>query len=131
MSKIEWNKILGWKNEEMDDLRYVAYSYIKQGQYDIALKFFEGLVVLDPDNSYDLQTLGALYLQQGNGLEALHYLDRALKIVPHHFPSRLNRAKSLFMLGYKKQGIAQSIELEKCSDAQIAKQASALLLAYI
>ncbi len=131
MSKIDWTEMLGWESEEMEDLRFVAYSYIKQGHYDIALKFFEGLVILDPNNSYDLQTIGALYLQKGNSLEALHYLDRALKLVPDHFPSLLNRAKSLFMLGYKNQGITQAMELEKCEDPNISKQASALLLAYI
>ena len=114
----------------MDDLRFVAYSYIKQGHYDTALKIFEALVVLDPKNSYDLQSLGALYLQQGNGLEALHYLDRALKSDPGHFPSLLNRTKALFILGYKKQAVTQAIELEKCKDKEIATQASALLMTY-
>ncbi len=80
MSNVEWLSILGWGNEELEDLRFVGYSYIKQGKYDIAITFFESLVILNPDSFYDLQTLGALYLQKGNNLMALNYIEKALKL---------------------------------------------------
>lgn len=130
MSDKNWLEILNWSDEEIDDLRYVAYSYIKQGIYDIALTFFDALAVLTPPTPYDLQTVGALHLQLGNGLKALDYLDRALKAEPTHLPTQLNRAKALFMLGYKRQGLVQALELEKNPDKEIASQASALVLAY-
>ncbi len=127
---MEWLEILGWSQEEINDLRYVAYSYIKQGIFDVALTFFEALSVLTPPIAYDLQTMGALHLQLGNGLKALDYLDRALRMEPSHSMTQLNRAKALFMLGYKRQGLAQALELEKSEDKEIASQASALVLAY-
>jgi tetratricopeptide (TPR) repeat protein len=127
---MNWQEILGWGTEEINDIRYVAYSYIRQGVYDVALTFFDALAVLTPPISYDLQTIGALHLQLGNGLKALDYLDRALKLEPNHYFSQLNRAKALFMLGYKRQGLVQSLELEKCEDKEIASQATALVLAY-
>ena len=127
---MDWKEVLGWKNEELDDLRFVAYSYIKQGVYDVALTFFDALSVLTPPTVYDLQTLGALHLQMGNGLKALDYLDRALKADPAHAQSQLNRAKTLFMLGYKRQGLMQAMELEKSSDPDISSAASALILSY-
>ncbi len=130
MSDINWLEILGWEKEQMDDLRYVAYTYIKQGVYDVALTFFDALTILAPLNLYDLQTVGALHLQVGNGLKALDYLDRALKLEPKHLPTQLNRAKALFMLGYKRQGLVQAMELEKAEDRSVASQASALILAY-
>jgi tetratricopeptide (TPR) repeat protein len=130
MSDVNWLEILGWEKQEMEDLRYVAYSYIKQGIYDTALVFFDALAVLAPPTAYDLQTMGALHLQLGNGLKALEFLDRALKLDPHHFPTQLNRAKALFMLGYKRQGLSQALELEKVEDPAIASQASALVLAH-
>lgn len=130
MSEIKWTEVLGWGQEEIDDLRYVAYSYIKQGVYDVALTFFDALAVLSPATPYDLQTIGALHLQIGNGLRALDYIDRALKLEPNHLPSKLNRAKALFMLGYKRQGLMQALELEKSADKEIASQAAALVLAY-
>lgn len=123
-------EVLGWSVEEINDLRYVAYTYIKQGVYDVALTFFDALAVLSPLTAYDLQTIGALHLQLGNGLKALDFLDRALKIEPLHFSTRLNRVKALFMLGYKRQGFAGALELETCSDKDIASQAAALVLAY-
>jgi tetratricopeptide (TPR) repeat protein len=127
---MDWKEVLGWKNEELDDLRFVAYSYIKQGIYDVALTFFDALTILSPPTSYDLQTLGALYLQMGNGLKALDYLDRALKSDPVHAQTQLNRAKALFMLGYKRQGLIQAMELQKSSDPDISLAASALILSY-
>lgn len=130
MSDVNWQEILGWGNEEMDDLRFVAYSYIKQGVYDVALTFFDALAVLSTPTPYDLQTIGALHLQVGNGLKALDYLDKALKIEPEHLPTQLNRAKALFMLGYKRQGLVQALGLEKAEDPGVAKAAAALVLAY-
>ncbi len=130
MSTMNWLEILGWGTEEIGDLRYVAYSYIRQGVYDVALTFFDALSVLSPPIPYDLQTIGALHLQLGNGLKALDFLDRALKMDPTHLLTQLNRAKALFMLGYKRQGLVQVLELEKCQDKEIASQASALVLAY-
>jgi tetratricopeptide (TPR) repeat protein len=127
---MDWKEVLGWKETELDDLRYVAYSYIKQGIYDVALTFFDALTVLSPPTPYDLQTLGALHLQIGNGLKALDYLDQALKSDPIHPQTQLNRAKALLMLGYKRQGLQQAMELEKSENPEIAAAASALILSY-
>jgi predicted Zn-dependent protease len=127
---MNWLEILGWGKAEIEDLRFVAYSYIQQGIYDIALSFFDALTILSPLNIYDLQTIGALHLQSGNGLKALDYLDRALKLEPSHTLTQLNRAKALFMLGYKRQGLVQAMDLEKSEDKAISAQASALILAY-
>ncbi len=130
MSEIDWLSILGWNSDELEDLRFVGYSYIKQGKYDIAITFFEALVILAPDSVYDLQTLGALYLQQGNNLMALNYIEKALKLDPTHLPTLLNRTKALFALGYKRQALAQAHSLENAPQEQIAGQAQALILAY-
>ena len=127
---MNWLEVIGWGKEELEDLRFVGYSYIKQGKYDIALNFFEALVILEPESAYDLQTLGALYLQKGNNLMALNFLEKALKLDPHHPPTLLNRVKALFALGYKRQGLAQAKDLEKNGDLAIANGAAALVLAY-
>lgn len=127
---MDWMRELGWQKTQIKDLRTLAYSYIQQGVYAKALTIFEGLLILDPDNAYDLQTLGALYLQIGDGMRALDYLDRALKFDPTHLKTHLNRAKTLFMLGYRRQGLLQAKELEHVSDQTVASQAKALALAY-
>lgn len=130
MSQVNWMNILGWSKGELDDLRYVAYSYIKQGIYDVALTFFDALSVLTPPSAYDLQTIGALHLQMGNGLKALDFLDKALALEPNHPQTQLNRVKALLMLGYKRQGLLQAKELEMHAPSEIASQASALILSY-
>lgn len=130
MSAVDWISILGWGQEELEDLRLVGYSYIRQGKYDIATTFFEALVVLIPNSLYDIQTLGALYLQRGNNLMALNYIEKAIKLDPTHAPTLLNRTKVLFALGYKKQALAQAQLLEKNPETQIAGQAQALIMAY-
>lgn len=130
MNQIDWISILGWNDEELSDLRFVGYSYIKQGKYDIAITFFEALVTLAPSSTYDMQTLGALYLQKSNNLMALNYIERALKLDPFHQPTLLNRVKVLFALGYKKQALTQAKELKKSEDLEIINQAEALLIAY-
>jgi tetratricopeptide (TPR) repeat protein len=127
---MDWMSELGWQEPQIDDLRYLGYSYVKEGIYPTALAFFEALTVLSPNNAYDLQTLGALHLQTGNGMRALDYLDRALKLEPASTEVLLNRAKALFMLGYRRQGIAQAMELANCDDPKVASEAGALLLAY-
>ncbi len=128
MSQVNWLEVLGWGTAEIEDLRIAGYSYIRQGAYHIALTFFEGMAILAPPMPYDLQTLGALYLQLGQTLLALEFLDRALKADPTHLPTQLNRAKALFALGYKKQALAQAAALEESADATMQEQAKALIL---
>jgi tetratricopeptide (TPR) repeat protein len=130
MSSVEWSDVLGWDGEAIEDLRYLGYAYIKQGKYDIARSFFEALMTLNKQNSYDLQTLGGIYLEVGKNLQALNTIEQALKLDPHHSETLLNRAKALFALGYRRQALAQTNALLKDANPLIANQASALLLAY-
>ncbi len=130
MSDVNWLEVLDWNKEELEDLRFVGYSYLKQGKYEIALSFFEALVVLEPSSAYDLQTLGALHLQINNNLMALNFIERSLKIEPDHLPTKLNRAKALYGLGYKRQAQREAQMLSTADNQSISDQAEALLLAY-
>lgn len=130
MGKINWKKELGWNEDQLDDLRFMGYAYIRQGKYDIALPVFEALSVVDSDNAYDAQTLGALYLQLNNPAKALKSFDKALKIEADHAPTLLNVTKALFMLGKKEEGLKLANILKNEPDAAISNVAKALLLAY-
>lgn len=130
MSKINWLKSLGWNEDQLEDLRYAGYAYIRQGKYEIALPFFEALTVLDPNSSYDAQTLGALYLQLNNPVKALKCFDKALKLEADHAPTLLNVTKALFMLGKREEGLKLAHILEREPDREIANVAKALILAY-
>lgn len=130
MDEVNWLDMLGWEENQLEDLRFVGYSYLKQGHYDIALKFFEALVVLSKNAPYDLQILGALYLEKGDNLAALNYFEKALKLQPQHLYTQLNRSKALFALGYKRQALESAKALKSCADRDVASQAEALILAY-
>lgn len=130
MGRINWLEKLGWTEEHIEDLRYTGYSYIRQGKYDIALPFFEALAALDPDNAYDSQTLGAIYLEINQPEKALLCFDRALKMEGEHGPTLLNLAKAFFMLGKKEDAMRLVHVLQNDADPTIANPAKALILAY-
>lgn len=130
MGRINWMEQMGWTEDHLEDLRYAGYAYIRQGKYDIALPFFEALSVLDPESSYDAQTLGALYLQLNNPVKALKAFDRALKLEADHAPTLLNLTKTFFMLGKKDEGLKLAHILKNEPDAAVSNIAKALILAY-
>jgi len=130
MGRINWLETLGWSEEQLEDLRLAGFAYIRQGKYAIALPIFEALVVFDPESAYDVQTLGALYLQLGQAEKALKYLDRALKLEVDHTPTLLNLTKALFMLGRKHEGLKLAEILSREPNPAISNVAKALLLAY-
>ncbi len=130
MSQINWLEKLGWTAEQIEDLRYTGYSYIRQGKYDIALPFFEALTVLNPDSAYDHQTLGALYIELGKPSKALKPLDKALQIEGDHTPTLLNLTKAFFMLGKVEEGLRLANILKNEPLPAVSNMAKALILAY-
>lgn len=130
MSRIDWVQALGWREEHLEDLRYTGYSYIRQGKYEIALPFFEALAILAPNNTYDSQTLGALYLQLQDPKKAIQCLDKALKTEGDHGPTLLNLTKAFLMLGKKEEALKLAQILQNEPMPSIAGVAKALLLAY-
>src|SRR5262249_8146421 len=120
----------GWNDDQLEDLRLAGYSYIRQGKYDVALPFFEALVAFDPNSVYDVQTLGALYLQLNYPDKALKTLDRALKLDTDHTPTLLNFTKALFMVGRRQEAMKLAEILSREPDSYISNMAKALLMAY-
>ena len=127
---MKWTEYLGWSNQQINDLRYIGHLYLSEGKYNIATNFFEALAIFDPNNVTDLQTLGALYLETGNGLNALNFLNMSLQIKPNDQITLINKAKALFTIGYKKQGIALAKTLINSDNEKVKNQAEALVLVY-
>lgn len=121
---------MGWSEDQVDDLRNAGYAYIRQGKYEIALPFYNALTVLNPDNAYDAQTLGALYLQLNNPAKALKAFDKALQLEADHAPTLLNVTKALLMLGKIDEGLKLANILKTEKDPTISNMAKALILAY-
>lgn len=130
MAKKDWMKKLGWSEAHLDEIRSTGFSYIRQGHYQTALPLFEVLVLLAPDSAYDIQTLGALYVQTNQPLKAIKVLDKALQIDGEHAPTLLNLAKAFFMSGKVQDGLRLAKILEKESNPFISGTAAALVLTY-
>ncbi|NGX56516.1 MAG: hypothetical protein K1060chlam5_00759 [Candidatus Anoxychlamydiales bacterium] len=128
---MDWQNILEWDESNLDDIRTIGFSYLKQGHYSYATNCFKALVTLNPNNPYDNQTLGSLYLQEKKYMLALEYLDKSISLNPKSYLAILNRSRVLFSLGYINQGLAQARALVKCDNKQISSSASALIAAYL
>ncbi|OGN59745.1 MAG: hypothetical protein A3F40_03960 [Chlamydiae bacterium RIFCSPHIGHO2_12_FULL_27_8] len=127
---MDWKGFLNLSDETIDDVRIVGYCYVRQGCFDIALDYFKALIIIDPKNIYDLQTLGSIYLEKGKYLEALKFLDKSLKINPQNDMALLNKARALFAIGYRREGLEAANILQKKNNVKVASQAQALIKAY-
>lgn len=136
MERINWQTILNLNEDQVSDLRLVAYHYIRQGKYDIARAFLEALAIfqsqrsLDEQDPYDFQALGGLYLQLGDHERALRYLDRALRLSSDHIPTQLNRAKVLFILRRFDEAMVAADELRTCPEPSVSDAAEALQISH-
>jgi predicted Zn-dependent protease len=130
MARRDWLQTLGWDTSHTSELRHAAYAYIRQGKYDIALPFFEALVVLEPKSTYDSQILGALYVELNQPEKAIKAFDTALQSEESHGPTLLNLTKAFFMAGKKEDGVRLAKILQNDKDPYIAGNASALLMCY-
>lgn len=130
MSKRNWLQSLGWTGEHVEEMRYIAFSYVRQGKYDIGLPIFEALTVLDPSSAYDAQMLGAMYVQLNQPAKAIISLEKALQLDGDHGPTLLNLAKAFFMAGRIEDGIRLAKVLQGDADVCISGQAAALVLGY-
>lgn len=130
---LEENHFLEWKNiseEQREEIQWIGFSYIRQGRYEIALPLFSMLVEINGESIYDVQTLGALYLQTDQAEKGIKILEKALQLAPEDAPTQLNYAKALFSLGYREMALQKVRKLRKHRKKTIARQARALILAY-
>lgn len=130
MSTLNWQEILGWSEDQIEEVRFAAFSYFREGKYDIAQLFFESLIIFNPNSFYDLQTLGAIYLQTNQEEKAIEMLDRALQISPTDGIAILNKAKAFFALNRLEEGLQLTNQIINNPNHQIADDAIALQLAY-
>lgn len=121
--------ILGWKLDDLDNLRFIGFSYIKQGKYEIAKVLFEALEVLEPENPYNLHTLGGIYIETNEPYKALNALEKALTLDPNHEISQFNKIQALLSLGFKKQALETCDLLIRGKDPLLKSKAEAMLLA--
>jgi tetratricopeptide (TPR) repeat protein len=130
MTRIDWMYQLGWTEDHLDELRNIGYSYLRQGKYEIALPFFEALVALVPESLYDIQTLGALFVQIDQPQKAIQVLNKALMFNADHGPTLLNLMKAYFMAKERDQGLRLAEVLKNDKNSLISGTAEAFILSY-
>lgn len=121
---------LGWGDAQRQEMRMLGCDLLREGKYEKATALFEGVVELGSDEVFDLQTLGALYVQLGRWEEALHHLNQAAMRNEKHLPTRLNQAKALVGLERLEEGLEIARRLMGCRNERIREWAEALLLAH-
>ncbi|MFZ4100283.1 MAG: tetratricopeptide repeat protein, partial [Chlamydiia bacterium] len=120
---VNWQEILGWNEEQIHDIRSIAYAYLRQGAYDIAKDLLHLSRMLDPGHPYELQQLGAISLEEGNLKDAIQWLEEALRADPQHQPTRLNWAKALLTAGRLDEGLVVVQQLSQSQNLAIAQDA--------
>lgn len=131
MSTLNWLDVLDWDDEYLENLRHTGFLFIRQGQYEVAKDYFHTLSIIDPNNVYDLQTLGAIYLQEDNASLALAYLEKAKTLDPSSFTTRLNHIKAMLMMNYEEEAKALiQTFVKECPDPFLVSDAEALAMAY-
>ncbi len=132
MSQLNWLEVLGWDEDYLDNLRAMAFLYIRQGKYDVAKDYFHTLTIFDPNNSYNLQTLGAIYLQEDQPNLALGYLEKAKTLDPNNYSIQLNHIKAMLLLGYIQESkTLLEVFSRGCRDKRLLSDAEALKMAYL
>ena len=130
MEKIDWKEILGWQEDQIEEMKFFGFSYLRQGKYDIALKIFQALNILVPQDPYVLKTLGALLVTTQSPEKALDYLYKAEEMDPTDPQVKLNIAQSLLDLGQKEDALEKIKKLTSNKNKKIAGKAKALLMGW-
>ena len=91
--------IPGWTEADVYSIASRAHALMVQGRYRESQIIFEGLLAVDPGNSYCANALAALHISQGDIERAIAVLSDALARDPHNLESRARRCESYLMVG--------------------------------
>lgn len=95
---MKWAALMSWTPEQLHEAAKEGYRQYDSGQYDKAEVIFKGLTVLDPDNFYYHQMLGACYQQQKKFPESIVEYSIAIDLKPDDITSVTNRGEVYFTL---------------------------------
>ncbi len=82
-----------FSGEEMRQMASVGYQLYEQGRFKEAKIVFEGLSVLDPQETYYLSAVGAIYVAEENLPMAEQVFNAALTINPKDTSAYVNRGE--------------------------------------
>lgn len=126
---LSWMDILHAPPEKLWQMAELGYNHFKNGRYDKSEIIFKGLTVIDPDNYYYHQMLGATYQRQDKFPEAVLEYSMAVDLNAKDSVSLTNRGEVYFKIGIyelAEKDFNQSISLDTKGDDRWANRARML-----
>jgi tetratricopeptide (TPR) repeat protein len=130
--KVTLQELQGITAQEMLAMALMGYQLYEQGRYDKAQIIFEGLIALDPRESYYYTALGAVYLAGDNLPMAQKLLSAAIRTNPHDLAAHVNRGEVHLRQGQvleAAQDFKRAVELDPQQKDPISQRARLLATA--
>ncbi len=126
---LSWADMSQYTPEKLHQIAESGYEKFKIGQYEAAEKIFRGLTVLDTENYYYHQMLGAVFQRQEKWAEALVEYSIAIEINPRDIVSLTNRGEVYVKIGVldlAHQDLDQAMGLDPKNEDRWANRARML-----
>jgi tetratricopeptide (TPR) repeat protein len=126
---LSWADLSQYTPERLMQIAELGFNQFRVGQYDSAERLFKGLTVIDPDNYYFHQMLGATFQRKEKHAEAIVEYSVAADLNPSDVVSFTNRGEVYFKLGVFELAIAdfdKAIALDAKSEDKWANRARML-----
>ncbi len=104
--RLPLSRVKGWSPDEFQLMMILGFTLHEQGRSEEAAIIFEGLLSLDPRNSYCHSALGAAYLRLEQDEKAINHLNMALQLDSRDISAYINRAELLMKQQSYKQAQA-------------------------
>lgn len=117
---------------EMLQMAIIGFRMYEQGRFGEAKMIFQGLVTLDPKESYYLTALGAVFLAEDDLDEAKRYLDLSIGVNPKELAAFVNRGEVFLRQGKlleAAQDFSKAVELDPTGKDQLTIRAKVLAAA--
>lgn len=96
---LSWADLSKYTLERLMKIAEMGFNQFQQGQYDSAERIFKGLTVIDPENYYYHQMLGATFQRKEKFPEAILEYSIAADLNVKDIVSVTNRGEVYFKLG--------------------------------
>lgn len=96
---LSWTELFSLPPERLRQIAEYGYEQFKSGVYEGAVKIFKGLTVIDPENYYYHQMLGAGYQRQEKYPDAILQYSIAADLNEKDTVSLTNRGECYMKLG--------------------------------
>ena len=130
--EISLQQLTAISGPEMLQMAMVGFRMYEQGRYGEAKMIFQGLITLDPKESYFLTALGAVYLAEDNLDDAKLYLDRSIEVNPKELAAFVNRGEVHLRRGKvleAAQDFSKAVELDPTGKDPLTMRAKVLAAA--